>query len=109
MYQCQLNVAMLCATIALGISWQLFSYPTLLVCSLYQFHAYFHVRIILYHLGITLLHEDGFSKVKSSYIKRAYYSICDDYGVNENEMWMHGDWFYPIKYSDLGPEEKSYT
>ena len=37
--------------------------------------------MILHHLSISLLYEDGFSKVKNSYIKSAYYSICDDYGV----------------------------
>ena len=45
-------------------------------------HVYFHVRTMLHYLGISLLHEDGFNKVKNSYIKSAYYSICDDYSVN---------------------------
>ena len=55
---------------------------------------YFHVRLILHDLGISLPHEDGFSKVKNAYIKSAYCSICDDYGVNPDKTWMHGDWFY---------------
>ena len=25
------------------------------------------------------------------------YSICDDYGVNPDEMCMNGDWFYTTK------------
>ena len=53
----------------------------------------FHVRLILHDLGTLLPHEDGFSNVKGSYIKRAYYSICDDYGVDANKTWMHGDLF----------------
>ena len=55
---------------------------------------YFHVRIILLHLGLSLPHEDGFSNVKNPYIKSEYYSICNDYGVNADEIWMHRDWFY---------------
>ena len=42
---------------------------------------YFHVPIILHHLSIPLSYEGGFSKVENSYIKSAYYSIRDDYGV----------------------------
>ena len=91
MYRCQLNFAMLCAISALGISWQHLNHPNLLVRSVYRFHVYFHVRLILHDLGISLPHEDGFSKVRNSYIKSAYYSVCDDYGVNQDVRWMHGD------------------
>ena len=76
MYRCQLNFAIFCATSALGISWQHLNHPNLLLRSVYRFHVYFHVRLILHELGISLLHEDGFSKVKNDYIKSAYYSIC---------------------------------
>ena len=93
---------MFCATSALGISWQHLNHPNLLVGSVYRFDMYFHVRIILHHLGISLQHEDGFSKVKNSYIKRAYCRICDNYGVNADKIWMHGDWFYTTKYGIFG-------
>ena len=53
---------------------------------------------VLHDLGISLPHQDGFSKAKSSYIKSACYSICDDYGVNAEETWMNGDCFYMTKY-----------
>ena len=82
---------MFCATSALGISWQHLNNPNLLLRSVYRFHVYFHVRIMLHHLGISLPHEDGFSKVKNSYMKSAHYSICNDYGVNADEIWMYGD------------------
>ena len=75
--------------------------------AVYRFHVYFHVRLILYDLGIPLPHEDGFSKVKSSYIKSAYYSICDDYGIDADEKWMHGDWFYTTGYGVFGHEVKA--
>ena len=68
---------------------------------------YFHVRLILHDLGISLPHEDGFSKVKNAYIKSAYYSICDDYGVDADETWMHGDWFYTNCYGIFGHEVKA--
>ena len=90
MYRCQLNFAMFCDTGALSISWQHLNHSNLLVRSVYRFHVYFHVRLILHDLGISLPHEDGFSKVKNSSITSDCYSICDDYGVNADETWMHG-------------------
>ena len=86
MYRCQF-----CSTSALGISWQHLNHPNLLVRAVYRFHVYFHVRLILHDLGIPLPHEDSFSKVKNAHIKSAYYSICDDCGLNPDETWMHGD------------------
>ena len=62
---------------------------------------HFHVRLILHDLGAPLPYEDGFSKVKNGYIKSAYYSICDDYGVNLNETWTYGDCFYTVHYANL--------
>ena len=101
MYRCQLNFAMFCVTSALGISWQHLDHPSLLVRSVYRFHVHFHVRLILHELGNSLQHEDGFSKVKNSHIQSAYYSLCDDYGVDLSETWMYGDWFYTTDYANL--------
>ena len=67
---------------------------------------YFHVRIILHHLGISLPHEDGFCRVKKTYIKSDYYSIFGEYSVNANQIWMNGDSFYTAKYSVLVKEER---
>lgn len=47
---------------------------------LYVVFIYF-ICILLHHLGIFLLHENEFCKVKDSYIKSAHYSICDDDSV----------------------------
>ena len=93
MYQFQLNFAMACATSTLDISWQHLNHPNLLVCSVYILHVYFHLGLILHDLDVSLPHENSFSKVNSSYIERAYYSICDDYGVNPHETWVHGAGF----------------
>ena len=76
---------MFCTTSALGISWQHLNHPNLLGCAVCRFHVYFHIQLILHELGISLPHEDGFNEVKNAYIKSAYYSICDDYGVDANE------------------------
>ena len=107
MYWCQLNLAMFCVTSALGISWQHLNHSNLLVRAVSRFHVYFHVRLILHDLGISLAHEDGFSKIKNAYIKSAYYSICDDYGVDADETWMHGDWFYTTDDGIFGYEVKT--
>ena len=50
---------MVCATSALSIWWGHFKHPNLLARSVYKFHVYFHVRMILHHLGIHLPHENG--------------------------------------------------
>ena len=97
---------MFCAASALGISWQHLNHQNLFVCSVYRFHMYFHIRLTLHELGISLPHEDGFSKVKNAYIKSAYYSICDDYGVDADETWIYGDWFYTIDNAIFGHEAK---
>ena len=107
MYQCQLNFVLFCATSALGISWQHFNNRNLLVRAVYRFYVYFYVRLILHDLDIPLPHKDGFSKVKNAYIKSAYYSICDDYGVDADETWMHRDWFYTTVYSIVGYKFKA--
>ena len=82
---------MFCVTSALGISWQHLNHLNLLVRAVYMFHVYFHVRLILHDLGISLPHEDCFSKVKNADIKSAYFSICDYYDVDVDETWMHGN------------------
>ena len=93
MYRFQLNFTMVCATSTLGISWQHLNHPNLLVRSVCILHVYFHVQLILHDLGVSLPHENSFSKVNSSYTETAYYSICDDYGVNPDETWVHGAGF----------------
>ena len=37
--------------------------------------------------------------LKTLNIKIAYYGICHDYGVNENESWLNGDRFYTPPYT----------
>ena len=104
---CQLDFSLFCVTSALGFSWQHLNHSNLLVHAVYRFHMYFHIQLILHGSGISLPLEDDFSKVKNAYIKSAYYSICDDYGVDSNETWMHRDWFYTTHYGIFGHELKA--
>ena len=96
-----------CPTSALGISWQHLNHPNLLVHAVYRFHVCFNVRLILHDLAISLPRENGFSKVKNAYIKSAYYSIRDDYGVDVDETWLLGDWFYLTGCGIFGHEVKA--
>ena len=94
-------------TSALAISWQYLNHPNLLVHAVFRFHMYIYLRLILHDLGIFSPDEDGFRKVKNGYIKSAYYSICDKYGLDADETWMHGDWFYTTDYGIFGHEVKA--
>ena len=107
MYRCQLNFALFVVISALGMSWQHLNHPNLLVRSVYRSHVCFHIRLILLDLGILLPHGGGFSKVKNSYIQSAYYSLCDDHGLDPTETWMYGDWFYTTDYAIFGHEVKT--
>ena len=107
MYLCQLNFSMFCATSALGISWQHLNDPNLLVRAVYKFHVYFLVRLILHESHISLPHEYGFSKGKNAYERSAYYSVCNQYGVNPDETRMYGDWFCMTDYVIFGHEVKA--
>ena len=101
MYQCQLNLALFCATSAFDIFWRYLNHPNFLVRSVCRFHAYFHVQIILHNLSISLPHEDDFGRAKNTYIKSAHYSICGEYGVNVDYTWINKDSFYTTKYGAL--------
>ena len=107
MYQCQLNFAVFSVTSALGISWQHLNHPNLPVRSVCIFHVYFHIRLILHELGISLPHEDGFSKVENSYIQSTYYNLCDEYRVDPSDTWIYGNWFYTTDYAIFGHEVKA--
>ena len=53
-------------------------------------HKFFIFTI--YHFFLPL--DYNFNEVKYFYIKNAYRSICDDYGVNVEKILMNEDWFY---------------
>ena len=85
---------MFCATSAYAVSWQHLNHQNLFVRSVYRCLQCSFVVLCtnsIACLGISLPHEDCFGKVESSYIKSEYYSVCDDYGVNADKTWMHGE------------------
>ena len=45
---------MFSVTSALGISWEHLNHPNLLARSVYRFHVYFHIQLMLHELGISL-------------------------------------------------------
>ena len=54
MYRYQLNFALYCASSALGVSMQHLNHPNMLIRSVYRFHVYYHMRLILYRLKVAL-------------------------------------------------------
>ena len=73
---------------------------------IYLVHLCFYGKIILHHLDIPLPQEDGFSKIKNSYIQSANCSICDNYSGNASEIWINGDRFYTTEYANFGSGRK---
>ena len=94
MYRCQLNYSLFAVTNAVAISWQHINHPNLLVRAVHE-------------LRISLPHEDGFNKVENDYERSAYYSVCDEYGVNPDETWMHDYSLYTTGYAIFGHEVKA--
>ena len=94
MYKCQLNFALYCASSALGVSMQHLNQPNMLIRSVYRFHVYYHMRLILYRLKVALPREEKYKKTNNLYSKEDYFQVCDEYGVDPLEVWLFGDWFY---------------
>ena len=53
MYGCQLNFALYSTSSALGVSMQYLNHSNMLIRSVYRFHVYYHMRLILYKGSIT--------------------------------------------------------
>ena len=46
-------------------------------------------------------------RVRKTFIKSAYNTICNDYGVNPDETWLYGNWFYATSYAVFTSELKA--
>ena len=66
----------------------------MLIRSVYRFHVYYHMRVILYRLKIALPREERYKKTNNPYSKEDYFQVCEEYGVDPLEVWLFGDWFY---------------
>ena len=107
MYRCQLILPCFVSQVHLVFVGNISIIQTCLYAVFIRLHVYCHIRLILHDLDILLPQEDGFSKVKNSYIQSAYYSPCDAYSVDPTETWMYGDWFYTTDYAIFGHEVKT--
>ena len=93
-YRSQINFALFASTTALGISYLHTTKGDNLIKSIYRFHIYYQMRRILHKLDCIIPGEYGFSKYNNNYNENSYYKLCDDYGVNRNDLFIRGDWYY---------------
>ena len=99
MYRCQLNFALYCASSALSVSMQHLNHPNMLFRSVYRFHVYYHMRLILYRLKVALPREERYKKNNNPYSKEDFFQVCEEYGVDPLEVWLFGDWYYTEKWA----------
>ena len=109
MFRCQLNFALYCASSALGVSMQHLNHPNMLIRSVYRFHVYYHMRLILNKLKVVLPHEERYKKTNNNYSKEDYFKICDEYGVDPNETWLFGKWYTTTSWAVFGENNQKYT
>ena len=111
MYRCQLNFAIFCATSALGISIQHLTKGSELLKSIYKFHVFYHVRRIFKLMGSPTPNQDQFVKWNNPFSTTGYHNVCFRYGVNPDNVWLAGKWFYSTQglFTHGGKEATKYT
>ena len=92
--QSQLNFAVFCATSACGVSVEHLNAKEPMIRSIYRFHVYYHIRIILKILEIPLPYENSFNQYNNSYNHEKFIGICSEYGVsNDLTKWRNQKYF----------------
>ena len=88
-WQSQLCFAVHCSTTALGISAHMLNDHTIppMVRSILRFHAYYHIRRILFRLQSPLPFQDGFDAENNNYSKSAFAEICSEYGADPDALY----------------------
>ena len=111
MYRCQLNFAIFCATSALGISIQHLTKGSELLKSIYKFHVFYHIRRIFKLMGSPTPNQDQFVKWNNPFSTTGYHNVCFKYGVNPDNVWLAGKWFYSTQglFIHDGKEATKYT
>ena len=71
----------------------------MLIRSVYRFHVYYHMRLILYRLKVALPREERYKKTNNPYLKEDYSQVCEEYGVDPLEVCLFGDWYYTEKWA----------
>ena len=88
-WQSQLSFAVHCATTALGISAEQLTNrkPFPMINAIYRFHAYYHIRRVLFFLESPLPYEDGFDRYDNNYSKAGFEKMCDEYGADIQTLY----------------------
>ena len=95
LWQTQLNFAVFCASSACRVSSAHLNYTKHpMIRSVYHFHIYYHVRIILKKLQVSLPHETGFNVVDNPYTESEFFKICEDYRVPNDPMRYRDEKLY---------------
>ena len=82
LWQTQLNYGVFCAWSACVVSSVHLNYTKHpMIRSVYRFHVYYHVRIILKKLLVPLSHETGFNTADNPYTESEFLKTCENYGV----------------------------
>ena len=93
-WQSQLNFAVFCASSACGVSVEHLNAKEPMIRSIYCFHVYYHIRMILKILEIPLPYENSYSQYKNPYNHEKYIHICSEYGVSDNlTKWRNQKYF----------------
>jgi len=83
-WQNQLNFAIYCATTGCGISWNdHLNKPSLpLILSLFRFHTYLQIKLILNELEIPLPGDRSFNELNNNINLTKFYKICNEFNIN---------------------------
>ena len=91
----QRDLAVFCASSACGVSSEHLNYKNHpMVRSLYRFHLYYHLRLLLKRLQVPLPHKAGFNAANNPYTNEEFFTICEDYGVPHDPMRYKEEQFY---------------
>ena len=95
LWQTQLNYAVFCVLSACGVSSAHLNYTKHpMIRSVYRFHVYYHVRLVLKRLQVPLPHKNGFNPAENPYTESEFLKICEDYGVPNDPMRYRDEKFY---------------
>ena len=91
-WQNQLNFAVWCATTGCGVSVEdHLTNDDEFLRSVYRFHAYYQIRLILEDMQAPLPFDDTWNAVNNSYDRKGYEKICTEFNISPNFDWrVHG-------------------
>ena len=83
-----------CASSACGVSVEHLNAKEPMIRSIYHFHVYYHIRIILKILEIPLPYENSFNQYNNPYNHEKFIGICSEYGVSNGlTKWRNQKYF----------------